>query len=102
MIVTLIAGKLSGAPERRQTSNGRSIVKASVKARLGREQTQTWQVIAYDPAVQTELMRLNDADFLCLQGVPIFRTATVKGEPILQYILHPEAILSLRPEGVLE
>ena len=77
--------KLLQAPELRQTKDGQTITIAYVRAReVGRTSTEVWQVHAHDRAAQVALMRMNAGDFVALQGVPNTRTASVRGEPVVQ------------------
>jgi len=99
MIAVLIAGRLLQAPEPRQTKDGHSLVVASVRARLGKDGTETWQIQARDRAAQAALMRLAAGDFLAVQGVPTTRSATIKGEQIIQRVLFAETVLPLKPAG---
>ena len=41
-------------------------------------------------------MRMNAGDFVALQGVPNTRTASVKGEPVVQHVIHAETVVALR------
>jgi hypothetical protein len=99
MIAALIAGRLQQAPELRRTKDGQTIAIASVTARIGKNATEVWQLHAHNRAAQAGLMRLNAGDFLSAQGVPSTRTAVLKGEPVVQRILHAETVTPLRPEG---
>jgi hypothetical protein len=99
MIVTLLAGQLTTSPEQRKTKDGRTMVSASLKARLGRENVEGWQVIAYNHVAQQALLRLRAGEFLSLQGVPNIRTARVGGEPVLQRVLFIETVMALRTDG---
>ena len=99
MIASLLAGKLIQGPELRQTKDGQSITVASIRARVGKSATETWQVLARDRTAQDALKRLDAGDFVSLQGVPNVRTATVKGETIVQRILFAEKVVPLKPEG---
>jgi hypothetical protein len=96
MIATLIAGQLATAPEDKRTADGRSQVVTSVRARLGRESVEGWQVIGRNPAVRNALLRLKLGEYVSVQGVPCVRTAKVQGETIVQRILHAEHVMSLR------
>lgn len=80
MIASLIAGKLLQAPELRRTRDGQTITIASVRARIGKNGTEVWQVHAHDRAAQVALMRMNAGDFVALQGVPNTRTASIKAK----------------------
>jgi len=99
MIASLIAGRLQQAPELRQTKDGQTVTVASVRARVGKNSTEVWQVQAHDRAAQVALMRLNAGDFVALQGVPNTRTASIKGQPVIQHVLFAETVLPLKPEG---
>ena len=102
MIATLLAGKLVDAPEQRQTKDGRSVVKASVKARLGRDANETWTILAYDRTAQAELMLLGAGEFVALQGVHQVRAATIHGEVVVQRTIFPEVVIGLKPKGGLD
>jgi hypothetical protein len=101
-VVTQIAGRLVGAPEQRQTKDSKVIVKATVKARLGRDQNEIWTVLAYDRAAQAELMRLGAGEFVALQGVHQIRAATIHGEIVVQRTIFPEVVIGFRPNGGLD
>jgi|SRR5271166_1775777 len=102
MIVSMIAGRLLSAPELRRTKDGRTIVVASVKARIGRDNTEAWQVHAHERIAQAALRSCASGDFVSIQGVPSTRSASIKGEPVIQRILHAETVLPLKPEGGLD
>jgi hypothetical protein len=96
MIATLIAGRLTSAPELRKTADGRQQAAASIQARLGRENTEVWQAIAYSPALRSALLRLKVGELVSVQGTPTIRMARVSGETIIQRLLHVECVLPLR------
>jgi hypothetical protein len=75
MIASLIAGRLVGPPEVRQTAKGSTIVIATVRARIGKNATETWQLQARDKVAQATLVRMGSGDFLAAQGVPNSRVA---------------------------
>jgi len=97
-VVTMISGRLLGAPEQRQTKDNKVIVKATVQARLGRDQNELWTVLAYDRAAQAELMRLSAGEFVALQGVHQVRAATIHGEIVVQRTIFPEVVIGLKPK----
>jgi hypothetical protein len=100
VIASLIAGRLVQAPERRLTKDGQSLVVASVRARIGKNGTEVWQIHCHDRAVQGALMRLGAGDFLAAQGTPIARTASIGGQSVLQHVLHVEKVVALKPEEI--
>jgi single-stranded DNA-binding protein len=102
MIATLISGRLVEAPELRQTKGGGHVVAfAFMRARLGKNATETWQVHVHDRAAQVTLMRLNAGDFVAVHGVPNTRVATV-GKPVIQHVLFAETVTPLKPGGGLD
>jgi hypothetical protein len=102
MIVALLAGRLVGSPEVRQTAEGHALVIATVRARVGKNSTELWQLQARDRPAQADLMRLGSGDAIAVQGSPNSRDATVSGKPVIQHVLYVERILPLRPEGGLD
>jgi hypothetical protein len=99
MIAVLIAGDLVGDPEPRPTADGRTIAVATVKARVGKNLVEHWQIQAHKREIQLALMRLKAGDFVAIQGVPNARTVTVGGKPVIQHILFAETVTPLKPEG---
>jgi hypothetical protein len=100
-VITLVTGCLVDAPQQRQTADGRAIVKATVKARLGKDQNEIWTILAHDRKVQADLMRLGAGQFLSLQGVHQIRTAVIHGQTVLQRTLFPSVAISLKPGEVV-
>jgi hypothetical protein len=96
MIATLISGRITSAPELRKTAEGRHQTVASIQARLGREGTEVWQAIAYNPSPRNALLRLKVGELVSVQGTPTIRMARVSGETIIRRILHVECVLPLR------
>lgn len=88
------------APELRRSKDGHVV--AFIRARVGKNSTETWQVHVHDRAEQVALMRLNAGAFVAVQGVPNARIASVKDRPVLQHLLFAETVTPLKPEGGLD
>lgn len=99
MIAILVAGRITAAPEYKQSPDGRGQVVSSIQARLGRESTEGWQLIARNPPARSALLKLRPGDFAAVQGVPTLRLATIQRETVIQRVLHIEFVLPLRSEG---
>jgi hypothetical protein len=99
VIAAIIAGRLLGPPEVRQTVENSTLVVATVRARVGKNTTEIWQLQVRDKVTQAALMRMGSGDFRSARGVPNSRTANVSGKLVIQLILHVEHVLPLRPEG---
>jgi hypothetical protein len=102
MICALIAGRLVGAPEVRQTSEGHALVIATIRARVGKNTNELWQLQARDRPAQATLMRLGSGDAIAVQGVPNSRDPNVSGELAVQHVLYVEHVLPLQPEGAID
>ena len=99
MIATLISGSLVEAPELRQSKDGHAVAFAFIRARVGKNLTETWQVHVHDRAAQVTLMPLNAGAFVAVQGVPNARVSSLNGPPVLQHLLFAETVAPLKPEG---
>jgi hypothetical protein len=99
MIASLIAGRSVGPPEVRRTAEGHTLVIATVRARVGKNTTELWQLQARDRPAQAALMRLGSGDAIAVQGVPNSRDANISGKPVIQRVLYVEHVLPLRSEG---
>jgi hypothetical protein len=96
MIASLIAGPLGEAPELRRSKDGQVFAFAFIRARVGKNATETWQVHVHDRAVQVPLMRLSAGDFVAVQGVTNARVANIKGELVLHHLLFAETVTPLK------
>jgi hypothetical protein len=52
VIATLISARLVEAPELRQSKDGHVIAFAFIRARVGKNATETWQIHVHDRAAQ--------------------------------------------------
>jgi hypothetical protein len=99
MIAILIGGQITTQPEFKKSAGGRAQVMTSVKARLGRDSTDGWQILAHDPAPRNALLGLKVGEHVAIQGVPTIRIAKVQGEAVAQKILHAQHVTPLRSAG---
>jgi hypothetical protein len=98
VIASSIARRLVGPLEVRQMAEGHTLVIATVRAKVGKNTTELWQLQARDRPAQAVLMRLGSGDASAVQGVPNTRVATV-GKPVIQHVLFAEHVTTLKPEG---
>ncbi len=69
MIDALIAGKLYGTPEQRIGKSGKPFTVAKVRAAVGGDEQAVFvNVLAFDEAVQTVLLALDDGCAVALSG----------------------------------
>jgi hypothetical protein len=68
MIAVLVSGQITSQPEFKKSADGRSQVLTSVRARLGRDNSDGWQIIAHDPAPRSALLRLQNGEHCSIQG----------------------------------
>ena len=101
-VATLVAGQLTSAPEERKTKDGRTMVQATVKARIGRDGVQHVRLIAYSPAARNALLGFKLGEFVSAQGVPNVTAQRVSGDIVLTHTLFPEVVIGLRPNGGLD
>jgi hypothetical protein len=81
---------------------GHALVIATVRARVGTNTTELWQLQARDRPAQAALMRLSSGDAIAVQGVPNSRDGNVSGKLAVQHVLYVENILPLQPEGAID
>jgi single-stranded DNA-binding protein len=95
----LASGSLWEAPERRQSKNGNSFVLASLKVKVGAEETRTVKVLAFSESVQDELMQLRHGDALSVTGSFKAEIYTPENRgPRLNLTIFAESVLPLRVE----
>jgi hypothetical protein len=99
VIASSIARRLVGPLEVRQMAEGHTLVIATVRAKVGKNTTELWQLQARDRPAQAVLMRLGSGDASAVQGVPNSPDATVSGKLVIQHVLYVEHVLPLRSEG---
>jgi hypothetical protein len=97
MISILISGQLTCAPEHKMAADGRPMVTASIKARLGRDKSEGWQIISFSPVVRKALSGLTVGSYVAAQGSPAIRVARIGAEPVIQRTVFAEAVLALKP-----
>jgi hypothetical protein len=99
MIAVLVSGQITAKPEFKTTADNRKMVVSAIKGRLGRDNSEGWQLLAYVPAARHSLLRLQANEYVAVQGVPSTRIAKIGGEHVIQRLLFVEHVLSLKPEG---
>jgi len=99
MIATLICGRITNPPKEQESATGNLTVRCAVKAMLGREASETWQVVAHSPHVRETIMQLGVHSHIALSGVPRIEIASRQGETVIWRTLFAEKVLSLLPEG---
>ena len=98
-VTVLISGQLASQPELKKTSDGRTMVTASIKARKGRENVEHWRVVAYSGHARAALLRLNAGEFASVQGVGSVAAQRISGDVVLIHTVFAECVLPLRSEG---
>jgi len=99
VINILIAGRLVEAPERRSLKDGKALIKAKVRARLGKESTEVWSILAFDRDAQTVLAAMKAGDVVSVSGSPQIRSARLGGEPVIERSIFAEQVMGLKPTG---
>jgi hypothetical protein len=99
--VVLVCGRITNAPKEHESKTGNIVVRCAVKAMLGRESSETWQVVAHNPHVCETIMELGANSHIALSGVPKIELASKHGETVIWRTLFAEKVLSLlrEPEG---
>ncbi|MBR8256674.1 single-stranded DNA-binding protein [Burkholderia ambifaria] len=91
MIDGLIAGKMFGKATERTGTTGKSFVTAKVRAATGDGETLFVNVIAFDDAVKTALLALDDGDSVSLAGMltpKVWRDKHGEVRPALDMVAH--------------
>ncbi len=99
MIDALIAGKLIEKPERRVSKDGVALVKAVIRARIGKTTTDTWELLTHDRTAMATLLTMQKGDALAARGTPMMRTARIGTETIIQKALNADTVLALSLTG---
>jgi hypothetical protein len=97
-VAVLISGQITTQPEEKKTADGRIMVSCSIKARKGRENVETWRVIAYGGQARAALLRLRTAEYVSVQGVGSVATQRISGDVVLIHTVFAENVLPLRWE----
>jgi hypothetical protein len=99
MIATVICGRITNPPKEQESATGNFTVRCAVKAMLGRESSETWQVVAHSPHVRETIMQLGMHSHIALSGVPKIELVSKHGETVIWRTLYAEKALSLLPES---
>ena len=102
MIAILIGGRLTETPERRRMKDGRDLVRAKVRARLGRDTFEEWTILAFDRGVQNTLSGMSKGDFVSVQGPPVIRNGRMGGDVVVERTVYPDMCMGLNSSGGLD
>jgi hypothetical protein len=95
-VTVLISGQITSQPEERKTADGRMTVSCSIKARKGRENVETWRIVAYSGPARAALLRLNVGEFASVQGVGSVAAQRISGDVVLVHTVFAEHVIALR------
>jgi single-stranded DNA-binding protein len=91
----LVSGTLYQMPEKRALKAGKSCVTAILLAKEG-EHTRLWPIVAFNDAVQSELMRLSVGDAVAVRGSLKAELYDKNGETQLSFGVIAEHAVGLR------
>jgi len=98
LIATLVCGRLLTHPKEHESKTGNFLVKARLKAMLGREASETWELLAYSPAAREAILTLGLGAHLAVTGVPKTEITMRQDETVISRTLFVDRVLSLLPQ----
>lgn len=97
MAHVLIVGSIFKGPEAKTSANGHKFTTATLKVRETDNSSTFWNIRAFAPEAQTELLRLHNGEGVSCQGVLQAQIYTPEGgEPRISYSMMADNVLALK------